>query len=49
MGNNIDKSWGKKLSGKCSQKVFDHPKQSVTDALKTTSKRVIQEKAKLVT
>ena len=49
MGNNINKSWSKKLSGKCSQEVFDHPKQSVTDALKTTSKRIIQETAKLVT
>ena len=30
------------LSDKCSQKVLNHAKQSATDALKTTSQRVIQ-------
>ena len=30
---------------KYSQKLLDHPKQSATDALKTTSKRVIQKTA----
>ena len=33
---------GKYLSGKYSQNFLDHAKQSVTDALKTTSKWVIQ-------
>ena len=42
MGENIGKNISKYLSGKYSQKLFDHAKQSVTDALKTTSKRVIQ-------
>ena len=36
-GKNISKN----LSGKYSQKLFDHAKQSATDALKTSSKRVI--------
>ena len=30
------------LSDKCSQKILNHAKQSATDALKTTSQRVIQ-------
>ena len=46
---NIGKSIGKNisinLSGKCSQKRLDHAKPSATDALKTTSKRVIQKLA----
>ena len=33
------------MSGKYSQKHLDHAKQSATDALKTSSKRVIQETA----
>ena len=33
------------VSGKYSQKLLDHAKQSATDALKTTSKRVIQKTA----
>ena len=33
------------MSGKCSQKLIDHAKQSATDALKTTSKKVIQKTA----
>ena len=40
-GKNISKS----LSGKYSQKPFDHAKQSATDAIKTFSKRVIQKTA----
>ena len=32
----------KSLSGKYSQKLLDQAKQSATDALKTSSKRVIQ-------
>ena len=38
MGKNISKN----LSSKYSQKLFDHAKQSTTDALKASSKRVIQ-------
>ena len=41
MGRNISKN----LSSKDSQKLLDHAKQSATDALKTSSKRVIQETA----
>ena len=37
MGKNIDKY---------SQKLLDHVKQSATEALKTSSKRVIQKKKK---
>ena len=35
----------KDLSGKCNQKIFDHTKQSATDALQTASKRAIQNTA----
>ena len=35
----------KNLSGKYSQKLLDHAKQSTTDAHKTSSKRVIQKAA----
>ena len=38
---NRSKSTGKNLSSKYSQKPIDHAKQSATDALKTSSKRVI--------
>ena len=48
--NNFGKSIGKKiskiLSGKYGQKLLDHAKQSVTDALKTVSNRIIQKTAK---
>ena len=33
------------MSGRYSQKLFDHTKQSATDALKTSSKRAIQKTA----
>ena len=36
----------KYLGGKFSQKLINHSKQSATDTLKTTSKRVIQKTAK---
>ena len=36
---------GKQLNSKYSQKLLDHPKQSVTDAIKTASKRAIQKTA----
>ena len=38
----IGKIIRKKIGSKYSQKSLDHAKQSATDALKTTSKRVIQ-------
>ena len=44
MGKNILKSISENLSGKCCQNVLDHAKQSPTDAIKTSSKRVIQNK-----
>ena len=42
MGKNIGKNISKNFSNKCSQKLLDHAKKSATDALKTSSKRVIQ-------
>ena len=42
MGKNIDENISENLSGKNSQKFIDHAKQSAADALKTSSKRVIQ-------
>ena len=42
IGKNIGKNMSKSLSGKYSQKLLDQAKQSATDALKTSSKRVIQ-------
>ena len=41
MGKNTLQIISKTLSSKCSQKFFDHAKQSATDALKTTSKIAI--------
>ena len=41
----IGKNISKNLSSKYSQKLLDHAKQSVTDALKTSSKRVVQKRA----
>ena len=45
MGENIGKDIRKNLSTKYSQKILDHIKPSGTDALRTTSKRVIQKTA----
>ena len=45
MGKSIGKNISKSLSGTNSQKPLDHTKQSATDALETTSKRVIQKSA----
>ena len=42
---NRGKNIGKSFSGKQSQKLLDHSKQFATDALKTTSQRVIQKTA----
>ena len=39
MGKNICKSMSKNLSGKYSQKLFDHAKQSTTDVFKTALKK----------
>ena len=44
MSKNIGKNISKNLSGKYSQKPPGHTKKSATDALKTSSKRVIQKK-----
>ena len=44
IGKNISKDKSSNLSGKYSQKLLDHVKHSATDALKTTSKRVIKKK-----
>ena len=41
MGSNI----GKNVSSKYGQKLLDHAKESATDALKASSKRVIQKPA----
>ena len=45
MGKTTGKSTSKNLNGKYSQEHFDHGKESATDALKTTSKRVISKTA----
>ena len=39
---NVGKNINKNISGKYNQKCFDHAKQCVTGALKTTSKGVIK-------
>ena len=44
MGKNMGKNISKRLSGKYGQKRLVHAKQSATDALKTSSKRVIQKR-----
>ena len=41
----MSKNIGKNLSGKYTQELLDHTKQSATDALKTASKRAIQKTA----
>ena len=47
---NMDKKYwkniSKNLSGKYSQELLYHPKQSAIDALKSTSRKVIQEQQK---
>ena len=42
MGKNIGKNISKNLSSKYGQKLLDHAKQSATDAIKTSSKRLNQ-------
>ena len=43
---NFGKNINRNLSGKYSQKRLDHAKKSVTDALKTDPRKVIQKKQK---
>ena len=43
---NIVKNISKNLSGKCSHKILDHARQYGTDAIKTFSKRAIQNQQK---
>ena len=47
MGKTVSKIISKNLSSKCCQELLDDAKQSVTDALKTASKIVIQKTAKV--
>ena len=47
MGEDIGKNISKSLRGKYSQKLFDHAKKSATDALKTSSKGIIQKTAEV--
>ena len=47
MGKNIGKNISKNLSGKCSEKPLNHAKISAINALKTSSKRVIQKIAEV--
>ena len=47
MGKEISKSLSKNLSNKYSQKPFDHAKQSTTDAIKSTSKRITKKKQQI--
>ena len=42
IGKNISKNLSKNLTSKYNQKLINHAKQSATDALKTASKRAIQ-------
>ena len=42
MGKNICNNISTNLSGKYNQKLLDHAKTSASDALKTSSKRVIK-------
>ena len=44
---NIGKNISRNLRGKYSQNILDHAKQSATDELKTTPKRVIQKTAEV--
>ena len=48
IGKNIGKNISKNVSGKYSQELVDHAKKCAADALKTSSKRVIQKKAKTI-
>ena len=45
---NMGKNISNYVSSKCSEKLFDHSKQSATDALKTASKREIQKTSEAI-
>ena len=45
MGKNVGKNKSKNLSSQYNQKLFDHAKQSATDAIKTASKSAIEKTA----
>ena len=45
MDKTVSKNINKNLCGRRSQKLLDHAKKYVTDAIKTASKRAIQETA----
>ena len=45
MGKNICKNISENINGKHSQILLDHPNQSATDTIKTSSKKVIQNTA----
>ena len=47
MSKNISKNISKNVSAQYNQKLLDHANQSVTDALKTTSKRIIKKAAEV--
>ena len=47
MRKNIGQNISKNLSGKYSQKLLDHSKQSTTDDFKTASKRAIRKTAEV--
>ena len=46
MGRNIGETISKNISRKYSQKLFDHTKNSATDALKTVLEKIIQNQQK---
>ena len=46
MSKSIGKNRSKNLSGKYSQKLLNHAKQSATDVFKTASKRAIQKNSR---
>ena len=45
LGKNIGKNISKNVSSKYGQKLLDHAKKSVTEAIESSSKRVIQKTA----
>ena len=44
----LTKNMDKNLNGKYTQKLLDHAKQSVTDAIKTASKKQFKKQKRLV-
>ena len=47
ISKSIGKNISKNLSSKCGQKFLDHGEQSATDAIKTSSKRIIKKTAEI--